>query len=98
MDSVKTLQVPVGQQAFPVRYRSLAGFGFHPGMALTLGDGNVLFCGQEALKPGLAAEVHLDAVKGVAPPLTLYVEVRTCEEDASSGYRMGGAIKGIRSV
>lgn len=97
MDSAKTLHASSSRHACPLRYRSLARPEFHPGIALALGGGDALFCGQEALSPGLAAEVRVDAVKGVAPPLTLYVEISTCDAEISGGYRMSGVIKGIRS-
>jgi hypothetical protein len=44
-----------------------------------------------------AAEVRIEAVKGLSPPLTAYIEITACDKDASGNYRIAGLIKGLRS-
>jgi len=46
----------------------------------------------------VAAEVCIEAVRGLSPPLKVYIEVARCEDAEADGYLLTGLIKGIRSL
>ena len=84
------------QTACRVRYR-LAGSGaYHEGVCLNISGSGIWFQGGLPLEIGKAAELHLASENKITPPLTAYIEVVRCEE-GEGGYRIAGAIKGIRS-
>jgi hypothetical protein len=81
----------------PVVYRPVSGGQRVEGTGINLSGGGILFEGAEPLAVGSAAEVHIDAVRGLTPPLTLYIEVVRCEATEAGLYRVAGAINGLRT-
>lgn len=71
----------------------------HPvtGEGISFSGGGIQFRGSLALRIAEAAEVHIDAVKGLSPPLTAYIEISACDQEESGNYRIAGLIKGLRS-
>lgn len=79
-----------------VMYRLVSDAVFMEGRGINLSGGGILFEGSAALPVGMAAEVRLEGVRGVAPALVAFIRVVRCEPSGASGYRMAGMIKGIR--
>ena len=81
-----------------VLYRCIAESEPVQGEGISFSGSGIQFSGPRALAPGEAAEVRMDAVKGLSPPLTAYIEVTLCDPDAEKGYRIDGLVKGIRCL
>jgi len=81
-----------------VLYRRIAESEPVQGEGISFSGSGIQFSGPRALAPGEAAEVRMDAVKGLSPPLTAYIEVTLCDPDAEKGYRIDGLVKGIRCL
>ena len=80
-----------------VEYRHIAASATCCGEGIALSGAGIHFRGDGPLPVGEAAEVRIDAVKGLAPPLLAYIEVSHCEREVSGAWRIAGVIKGIRS-
>lgn len=80
-----------------VAYRRIGGAGWSRGEGISYSGGGIQFQGEAALPAEQAAEVHMDAVKGMSPPLTAYIEVTRCDASETGGYHIAGVIKGIHS-
>ncbi len=80
-----------------VLYRRISDQDSFRGEGVSLGGSELRFTGEQPLTKGEAAEVRIDAVKGLSPPLTAYIEVATCAQDGAQGYRIEGVVKGIQS-
>ena len=80
-----------------VEYRHIAASATCSGEGIALSGAGIRFRGDGPFPVGEAAEVRIDAVKGLAPPLLAYIEVSHCEREASGAWRIAGVIKGIRS-
>ena len=80
-----------------VLYRRIAESEPVQGEGISFSGSGIQFSGPRSLTQGEAAEVRIDAVKGLSPPLTAYIEVTRCEPDDAKGYRIDGLVKGIRS-
>ena len=81
----------------PIAYRRMAEPTMAAGEGIGFSGGGIQFRGALPLRVAEAAEVHIDAVKGLSPPLTAYIEVFRCEPEAAGSYRIEGVIKGLRS-
>lgn len=79
-------------------YRSISGADALPGEGVCLTGDEIRFLGHSPLSIGVAAEVCIEAVKGMSPPLKVYIEVARCEKAEAGGYLLTGIIKGIRSL
>lgn len=80
-----------------VVYRRIADSDGVAGEGISFSGGGIQFRGALPLRIAEAAEVRIDAVKGLSPPLTAYIEVSRCDREDSGNYRIAGVIKGIRS-
>jgi hypothetical protein len=80
-----------------VVYRRISEPDGVAGEGISFSGGGIQFRGALPLRIAEAAEVHIDAVKGLSPPLTAYIEVSRCDREDSGNYRISGVIKGIRS-
>ena len=80
-----------------VVYRRIGVAEWSRGEAIAYSGGAIQFKGEAPLPAELAAEVHMEAVKGMAPPLATYIEVTRCEAIETGGYLIVGVIKGIHS-
>lgn len=80
-----------------VLYRHIAASEPVQGEGISFSGSGIQFSGSHPLPRGEAAEVRIDAVKGLSPPLTAYIEVTRCDLDEVLGYRIDGLVKGIRS-
>ncbi len=69
-----------------------------------IGDGigwsarTIRFQGSDSLLAGEAAEVRLEAVKGLFPPLMVLAEVSACQSIMGGRYEITGHIKGILTL
>lgn len=80
-----------------VAYRRIGATTWLQGEGISSSGGGIQFRGEAPLPAELAAEVHMDAIKGMSPPLTAYIEVTRCDAVETGGYRIMGVIKGIHS-
>ena len=80
-----------------VLYRRIAESEPVEGEGISFSGSGIQFSGAHPLSRGEAAEVRIDAVKGLSPPLTAYIEVTRCDPDNVKRYRIEGLVKGIRS-
>lgn len=78
-------------------YRHVAETSLTPGDGIAFSGGEIQFRGPLALPLAQAAEVRIEAVKGISPPLTAYIEVTRCDRTGGGGYHIAGVIKGIRT-
>lgn len=67
------------------------------GFCINISGSGVLFEADDPLATGTAVEIHLVPQRGIAAPLTAFIEVVRCVATASGQYRIAGAIKGIKS-
>lgn len=81
-----------------VVYRRMADPDGVVGEGISFSGGGIQFRGRLPLRIAEAAEVRIDAVKGLSPPLIAYIEVSRCDREDSGSYRIAGVIKGIRSA
>lgn len=80
-----------------VAYRQIGATTWFRGEGISSSGGGIEFTGEEPLRAELAAEVHMDAIRGMSPPLTAYIEVTRCDAIGFGAYRITGVIKGIHS-
>ncbi|MGY6213578.1 PilZ domain-containing protein [Methylolobus aquaticus] len=69
----------------------------HEAFCINISGSGVLFEADDPLTTGTAVEIHLVPQRGVAAPLTAFVEVVRCVATDAGPYRIAGAIKGIKS-
>jgi hypothetical protein len=69
----------------------------HEGFCLNISGSGVLFEAENPLATGTAVEIHLIPQRGIAAPLTAFIEVVRCVPTDEGQYRIAGAIKGIKS-
>lgn len=79
-------------------YRSISETEAATGEGVCLTGSEIRFHGRSPLSIGVAAEVCIEAVRGLSPPLKVYIEVARCEDAEADGYLLTGLIKGIRSL
>jgi hypothetical protein len=69
----------------------------HEGFCINISGSGVLFDAEGPLAKGTAVEIHLIPQRGMATPLTAFIEVLRCVPTDAGQYRIAGAIKGIKS-
>ncbi|MGX2030969.1 MULTISPECIES: PilZ domain-containing protein [Methylocaldum] len=69
----------------------------HEGVCVNISGSGILFEADIPLDVGKAVEVCLVPQNKITPPLTAYIETIRCAESEAGGYRIAGAIKGIKS-
>lgn len=69
----------------------------HEGFCLNISGSGILFEAPNPLAIGTAVEIHLVPQRGIAAPLTAFIEVVRCVAADAGQYRIAGAIKGIKS-
>ena len=79
-------------------YRRAADEGFVGGDGIGWSARTIRFQGANGLSAGDAAEVRLEAVKGLFPPLMVLVEVSACQTIMGERYEITGQIKGILTL
>ena len=80
-----------------VGYRKVGDVLLMKGEGISWGGRTIRFRGEAAIPTGTAIEVHIAGVKGVAPPLVVYLEIQACASEAPAEFLLNGAIKGIIS-
>ena len=80
-----------------VAYRRVEEAEPSVGECVSFSGGSIVLRGGLRIEKGQAAVVHLDAVKGLSPPLRAYIEIGQCDKLDDWGYRVTGVIKGICS-
>ncbi|MEY2697747.1 MAG: hypothetical protein RL333_1885 [Pseudomonadota bacterium] len=79
-------------------YRRAADEGFVSGDGIGWSARSIRFQGDHGLSAGDAAEVRLEAVKGLFPPLMVLVEVSACQTIMGGRHEITGQIKGILTL
>lgn len=79
-------------------YRRAADEGFVSGDGIGWSARTIRFQGGNSLASGDAAEVRLEAVKGLFPPLMVLAEVSHCQAIMGGRYEITGQIKGILTL
>lgn len=79
-------------------YRRAADERFVSGDGIGWSARTIRFQGLSSLAAGDAAEVRLEAVKGLFPPLMVLAEVSACHEIIAGRFEITGHIKGILTL
>jgi hypothetical protein len=79
-------------------YRRAADEGFVAGDGTGWSARTIRFQGLHPLAAGDAAEVRLEAVKGLFPPLMVLAEVSACQAIMGDRFEITGQIKGILTL
>ncbi|MEY4685077.1 MAG: hypothetical protein RLZ25_1536 [Pseudomonadota bacterium] len=82
----------------PLTYRRAADEHFVKGDGIGWSARTIRFQGFDSLAPGDAAEVRLEAVKGLFPPLMVLAEVSACQSIQGGRFEITGHIKGILTL
>lgn len=78
-----------------VLYRPIAQSEPIEGGGIAFSGSRIRFSGGQSLSEGAAAEVQIEAVRGLSPPLTAYIEISRCEPDDRLGFCIEGTVKGL---
>ncbi|HAZ42654.1 MAG TPA: hypothetical protein DCY52_10325 [Methylococcaceae bacterium] len=79
-------------------YRRAADEDFVQGDGIGWSTRIIRFQGIKSLVAGDAAEVRLEAVKGLFPPLMVLTEVSACQAIMGGRFEITGQIKGILTL
>jgi len=79
-------------------YRRALDEDFVAGDGIGWSARNIRFQGLRSLDAGDAAEVRLEAVKGLFPPMMVLAEVSTCQAVLGGRFEITGQIKGILTL
>lgn len=81
-----------------MRFRIADSDTFTEATCGNISGSGILFEAPVPVAAGKAAEIHIEPVNRITPPLTAYIEVIRCESVGNDRYEIAGAIKGIKST
>lgn len=91
----ETRESPENPLRGKVLYRPIARSEPIEGEGIAFSGSRIRFSGEQSLSEGAAAEVRIEAVKGLSPALTAYIEISRCEPDDLLGFCIEGTVKGL---